>query len=108
MSAVDPARCPLCGGGNACGMLAGATPCWCTELAIPTATLERIPEAARGRACLCRACAAGCVASPCIGVCELDAATASCRGCKRTIAEIQAWPSCSDAEKRSILQRIRR
>jgi predicted Fe-S protein YdhL (DUF1289 family) len=104
--AVDPGRCPLCGRVNACG-IAGPAPCWCTQLAIPKATLDSIPEAARGLACLCRACAAGCVASPCIGVCVLDAATATCRGCKRTVAEIQAWPSCSDDDKRQILQRVR-
>jgi predicted Fe-S protein YdhL (DUF1289 family) len=106
VSGVDPARCPLCGRNNACGMVAGCSPCWCTEVAIAPSTLAAVPAAARGVACLCRACAAGCVASPCIGVCELDAATSTCRGCKRTVAEIQAWPTSSDADKRRILQRL--
>jgi predicted Fe-S protein YdhL (DUF1289 family) len=107
VTGVDPARCPLCGRGNACGMLLGLTPCWCTSVAIAPATLSGIPAAARGTACLCRACAAGTVASPCVDVCELDPATATCRGCKRTIAEIQAWPTCSEDDRRAILQRLR-
>jgi hypothetical protein len=32
-------------------------PCWCTQAAFPTALLDRVPEAARGRACVCAACA---------------------------------------------------
>lgn len=46
-------------------------------------------------------------ASPCIGVCVLDPASAQCRGCGRTGAEIQAWPWASAQERRLILQRIR-
>jgi len=70
--APDPRRCPLCGRANACA-LAGrpaadpAAPadaaerpdCWCAALRIDPAILARVPEAARGRACLCRRCAEG-------------------------------------------------
>ena len=37
--------------------------------------------------------------SPCIGVCEVDAA-GLCRGCHRTLAEIAAWSSLRDAQRR--------
>ena len=43
------------------------------------------------------------VASPCISVCEMDAASGYCIGCLRTIDEIAAW-SVLDAEaKRAVL-----
>ncbi|WP_437927803.1 cysteine-rich CWC family protein [Sorangium sp. So ce291] len=54
---ADPSRCPLCGEANACGMAEGASTCWCFETSIPAEVLERVPEAARGVACVCRACA---------------------------------------------------
>ena len=45
-------------------------------------------------------------ASPCIAVCRLDPASQVCVGCGRTIAEIAAWPSLSDAERQAILRRL--
>jgi hypothetical protein len=33
-------------------------PCWCTGASFPPDLLDRIPEADRGRACICAACAA--------------------------------------------------
>jgi hypothetical protein len=57
--AVDPARCPLCGDANACAMLRGEDACWCAGAAISTDALARIPQPARGVACLCAACASG-------------------------------------------------
>jgi len=56
-SPVDPRLCPLCGQGNACGIAAGQSSCWCQELAIEPRVLDRIPEAARDKACICAACA---------------------------------------------------
>ena len=44
--------------------------------------------------------------SPCLGICLMDPATRTCRGCLRTIAEIAAWHDASAAEKRRILQRL--
>ena len=45
-------------------------------------------------------------ASPCIGVCLVDPATRSCRGCLRTIAEIARWYDAGADEKRAILARL--
>jgi predicted Fe-S protein YdhL (DUF1289 family) len=44
-------------------------------------------------------------ASPCTGVCTIDPASALCRGCARTMAEIAAWYRAKDQEKRAILVR---
>lgn len=55
-------HCPLCGGPNDCAPARSGsfdTPCWCTTAAFDPSVLERIPESLRGRACLCRRCAAG-------------------------------------------------
>ncbi len=54
--------CPLCGQPNQCAMHArhegavGQEPCWCTEEKIGANLLQRIPEQARGKACVCAAC----------------------------------------------------
>jgi len=55
--AIDPAICPLCGKANHCAMVEGRKDCWCCDVEMPKAVLERIPEAARGVACICRECA---------------------------------------------------
>ncbi len=61
---VDPTRCPLCGGPNACAMeaqrLTGQPqpPCWCTRVTFEADTLARVPPAAQNRACICARCAA--------------------------------------------------
>ncbi len=49
-------RCPLCGGPNDCGMAAGKSECWCFEVKIAPEALERVPEEAKGRVCVCRKC----------------------------------------------------
>lgn len=46
-------------------------------------------------------------ASPCTGLCTLDAATGECLGCRRTLAEIAAWPTLDDTGKRALLARLR-
>lgn len=59
-AAASAAACPLCGGDNACAMASpngGAGECWCFTARIPPETLERIPEAERGRRCVCARCA---------------------------------------------------
>jgi len=43
------------------------------------------------------------VASPCVNVCRIDAASRLCLGCRRTIAEIARWGSTDDADRRAIL-----
>ena len=42
------------------------------------------------------------VASPCINVCKMDAATGWCEGCLRTIDEIAAWSQLDDHAKRAV------
>jgi predicted Fe-S protein YdhL (DUF1289 family) len=46
--------------------------------------------------------------SPCISVCQLDPATGFCRGCWRTIDEVAGWLAYSAAEKRRVLEAVRR
>jgi hypothetical protein len=63
-TAIDPARCPLCGTPNRCAMeLERASgqpqpPCWCTQASFPPPLLEQLPPETRGKACICAACAA--------------------------------------------------
>jgi hypothetical protein len=54
---IDPRRCPLCGGNNACGAAAGSTDCWCFAEKIPAEVVERVPAELRGKVCVCAACA---------------------------------------------------
>lgn len=46
------------------------------------------------------------VASPCIGVCELDRVMGLCRGCLRSASEIGAWRDADDRLRLRILERI--
>lgn len=46
------------------------------------------------------------VASPCTSVCRMDAATALCEGCARTIDEIAGWASFTEAQKHAVLERV--
>jgi len=43
------------------------------------------------------------VASPCVSVCEIGAATGLCAGCYRTLDEIAAWSVLDADERRAIL-----
>jgi len=45
-------------------------------------------------------------ASPCLGICLMDPATRTCRGCLRTIEEIAGWYEANAAEKQAILARL--
>jgi hypothetical protein len=56
---IDPARCPLCGKDNKCGMVAGASKCWCFNTSVDCAVLAQLPPEAKGVACVCEACASG-------------------------------------------------
>lgn len=54
-------NCPLCQGDNACRLVSVQSykgPCWCEQTDIPAGLLEQLPEAARGRACICPTCVA--------------------------------------------------
>jgi hypothetical protein len=57
VSDLTPDHCPLCGGPNACAIAGDGGSCWCFSTPIGEGVLERIPEAERGRACVCQACA---------------------------------------------------
>ena len=48
------------------------------------------------------------VLSPCISVCRMDAATALCVGCLRTIDEIAAWGMLDDGARRDVWAEIAR
>ncbi|HRL98777.1 MAG TPA: cysteine-rich CWC family protein [Acidovorax sp.] len=52
------AVCPLCGQPNQCAVAAGrpAHSCWCMTAAISPEVLAAIPEAERGKTCICPAC----------------------------------------------------
>lgn len=58
---VDSSHCPLCGQANQCAIAAGqpAESCWCMRADISRQVLARIPEAQRGKACICPACGRG-------------------------------------------------
>lgn len=58
-STIDPKLCPLCGRPNGCVLAAGSgsnLDCWCFRLRFRPDLLARVPEHARGRACVCEAC----------------------------------------------------
>ena len=44
--------------------------------------------------------------SPCIKLCVIDPGTRLCAGCGRTLAEIGAWASYSDDERRRIMSAL--
>lgn len=48
----------------------------------------------------------GPVPSPCVSLCRMDAATALCQGCARTIDEIVAWGTMADEERLAVWDRI--
>jgi hypothetical protein len=54
------AVCPLCGGANGCAIARSGRcdeACWCEAVSFSAALLDRVPEALRGVACVCRDCA---------------------------------------------------
>lgn len=99
--------CPVCGGDNRCSADAGAATCWCFDQQIDSELVAWLERQGVEPRCLCRACAAGRVPSPCIGVCMIDNESGSCLGCHRTIDEITDWNRRSASAKADILQRLR-
>ncbi|MEM7165162.1 MAG: DUF1289 domain-containing protein [Planctomycetota bacterium] len=55
---------------------------------------------------LCQQCTTGEVSSPCTGVCEADPKSHTCRGCRRTLAEISHWPQLSPENRAAIWLRL--
>ncbi len=47
------------------------------------------------------------VASPCVNVCRMDAASGYCEGCRRSLEEIACWSAYTAAEKRAVLALLR-
>ena len=52
------------------------------------------------RACATNIPATGAVPSPCISVCQINAATGCCEGCFRTLDEIAGWSTATPEAKR--------
>ena len=48
------------------------------------------------------------IASPCINLCRMSAATGRCEGCFRSLDEIARWSRSEDSEKLSILELVAR
>ena len=46
------------------------------------------------------------VPSPCVQICHIDKASASCSGCKRTLDEIRDWIVMSAEEKLTVLDAL--
>jgi predicted Fe-S protein YdhL (DUF1289 family) len=46
------------------------------------------------------------VPSPCISVCQIDAATGWCAGCLRTIDEIATWSALDDEARRHVWMQL--
>ena len=46
------------------------------------------------------------VPSPCVAVCQMQADTAWCWGCRRTLNEIGQWSNLDNASKREVWQAI--
>ena len=46
------------------------------------------------------------LASPCSGVCRIDAASGLCAGCRRTLDEIAGWQSMGEADRRAVWRRL--
>lgn len=70
-----------------------------------SSTASARPSSATGSGAAQSAPAEG-VASPCINICRIDAATGWCEGCQRTIDEIAAWSRLGDEDKREVWRRI--
>ena len=54
----DIAKCPLCGAPNQCAMAADpdASECWCESVKFPKELLDKIPEDAVRKTCVCQNC----------------------------------------------------
>jgi len=63
METIDPTRCPICHEPNVCAMekakATGTKPerCWCMDAVFTPAVMDQVPDAAKGKACICAKCA---------------------------------------------------
>ena len=91
--------CAICG-----ASLAGAAP----EARRPVSVIRAFAAAhSLDEAALCPACACGAVPSPCVSLCTLDDDKACCRGCGRSVEEIETWAGMSTAERCAVRLRLR-
>jgi hypothetical protein len=62
MNQIDPTRCPICLEPNLCAMekakAASTKPerCWCIDAVFTPEVMDQVPEAAKGKACICAKC----------------------------------------------------
>ena len=57
---VNPENCPLCNKVNDCGNLSNSDkPCWCMnkDITFAESLLNQVVDAAKNKACICKACA---------------------------------------------------
>ena len=63
MNHIDPNRCPICNESNSCAMEKAkatgtkAERCWCMDAVFSPSVMDKVPEAAKGKACICAKCA---------------------------------------------------
>ncbi|MHC5064858.1 MAG: cysteine-rich CWC family protein [Planctomycetota bacterium] len=107
MTSGDDKHCPVCAQSNSCGMAEGKSSCWCQVTSFSPELIEFLATQGIDDRCLCARCAAGDVPSPCLEDCSLEENAATCRGCRRTVAEITAWPELGPVERARIHWRIR-
>ena len=68
-------------------------------------TLRRSLEAV-GRGAPAPRTPEGRVASPCVNICRMDAATGWCEGCRRRIDEIAGWSAMDDARRDAVWREL--
>jgi uncharacterized protein len=44
--------------------------------------------------------------SPCLKICTYDPGSGLCQGCGRTLEEIGAWFSMTDAQRRMVMEKL--
>lgn len=55
---INKGICPICGSENNCNMVKGldASACWCMEIEIPKALLEKLTDDQKKQGCICKNC----------------------------------------------------
>ncbi|AMJ59282.1 DUF1289 domain-containing protein [Bosea sp. PAMC 26642] len=46
------------------------------------------------------------ISTPCVKICVIDPINRLCEGCGRTLSEIAAWSSMSEAERLAVMARL--
>lgn len=63
----QPGACPACGGPNRCRLESGEAfkgPCWCEQIELPPAALQRLETEIAAERCLCETCLRGFAEAP--------------------------------------------